>query len=134
MIKKVQEEYPKMWGKEIWIANNEKYCSKILYLKQGFRCSYHYHKIKDETFYILKGTIHMIVDGEELMLYPGESIHIEPGVKHSFTGVFDSEILEVSTQHFEDDSYRENKSHKVPDQELIELTHMACAIDLKRDN
>ena len=90
--------------------NGEKYCGKIMYLNKGYRCSYHYHKLKDETFYILKGKVLMKVGGKKTIMKEGDSIHILPGMKHSFAGLKDSEILEISTQHFENDSYRDNES------------------------
>ena len=40
----------------------------------------------------------------------GDSVHIPPRLKHRFTGVEDSKIIEISTQHFEDDSYRIEES------------------------
>ena len=100
------ETHKKIWGEEKWITNTKKYCAKILCLKKGYRCSYHYHKIKDETFYILKGVILMELGKEEFLMWEGSIIHIPIGAKHRFTGATDAEILEVSTQHFEDDSYR----------------------------
>ena len=106
------EIHEKVWGGEKWICNTSLYCSKILYLNKGYRCSYHYHRIKDETFHILKGTVFMVVNGSMLVLEVGDTIHIAPGDIHSFTGLEDSEILEVSTKHMEDDSYREDKSGK----------------------
>ena len=48
---------PKGWGFEKWIVNNEKYCGKILYIVKDRKCSWHYHKIKDETFYVQSGKI-----------------------------------------------------------------------------
>ena len=43
---------PKFWGYEQWFVNNDKYCGKRLLLNRGYQCSVHYHKIKEETFYI----------------------------------------------------------------------------------
>ena len=40
----------KGWGHEMIFATNEKYCGKILYIVKDRKCSWHYHKIKDETF------------------------------------------------------------------------------------
>src|SRR3989338_8926171 len=40
---------PKVWGQEQWLVNNEKYCGKKMLIKDGYYCSYHKHKIKDET-------------------------------------------------------------------------------------
>jgi quercetin dioxygenase-like cupin family protein len=112
MITKPQE-HKKAWGKELWIVNDGKYCGKILCLDEGYRCSYHYHKIKDETFHILRGRVHMRIEGADFYLEIGDTVHIKPGMKHSFSGLQNSEILEISTQHFEDDSYREDYSGKV---------------------
>jgi len=96
----------KVWGEEVWMANNEKYCGKKLILKKGKRCSIHYHKIKDETFYIESGKILMEIGGETRIIGPGEVIKIFPGIKHRFSGLKDSLIIEISTSHDEEDSYR----------------------------
>ena len=102
--------YKKVWGWEEVITNSEKYCGKILHLDKGYRCSLHYHKLKDETFYILKGKVLMQTSGKKIVMEKGDPVHILPGMKHSFAGLEDSKILEISTQHFEDDSYRDNES------------------------
>lgn len=106
------EEHPKGWGREIWIVNCLRYCGKILELKTGKRCSIHYHGIKDETFYILSGKVLMNIYHD----YPGEPtgtvmsqggvLHIPSGRIHQFVGIEDSRILEISTYHWEGDSYR----------------------------
>ena len=54
------EIHPKAWGEEHWIVNKE-YCGKKLVLKAGHRCSVHYHKIKDEVFYVTSGLVLMEV-------------------------------------------------------------------------
>ena len=41
---------PKGWGREIWIANNDLYCGKILDIRKGKKCSLHYHKLKRNPF------------------------------------------------------------------------------------
>ena len=103
----------KVWGSEIWITNSELYCGKILNLKKGYFCSFHSHKIKEETFYILEGKVLMKINKQERVMSEGDVVHILPGVYHRFTGWEDSRIIEISTQHFEDDSYRLDKSGKV---------------------
>jgi len=111
----------KVWGKELWLVNNEKYCSKILILNKQHRCSIHYHKNKTETFIILEGLVLMDFNGEIKIMKPGEKIQINPGDKHRFTGLQDSLFQEVSTHHEDSDSYREVLSGKVPDKEFKEL-------------
>lgn len=47
----------KGWGWEDWIWNYGLYCGKVLFVKQGKRCSWHYHKVKDETFLLTEGEV-----------------------------------------------------------------------------
>lgn len=107
----------KIWGSEIWFANSNLYCGKILNLKQGYRCSMHCHKEKDETFYILDGRVHMIINDEERIMEKGDTVKLKPNDYHSFGGILPSVILEVSTQHFDEDSYRKTNSGKWDDYE-----------------
>ena len=96
---------PKVWGEEHWIVNRE-YCGKKMVLNKGFRCSMHLHKNKDEVFYVTKGRVFLeLGDGERVMV-PGDHHHVPPGVEHRFWGLEDSEIIEFSTHHEDDDSYR----------------------------
>ena len=104
------EVHKKVWGSEEWLVNNNLYCGKILNVEEGHICSYHMHKIKDETFHILSGLVEMKINDEILILCEGETIRIFPEVKHSFKGITNSKIIEISTQHFEDDSYRFSES------------------------
>lgn len=107
----------KVWGHEEWIVNNDKYCGKKLFLKKGFRCSMHQHRIKDETFYLASGKILLETefDGKckRRTMTPGDIVHIEIGMWHRFTGLVDSEIIEFSTFHMDDDSYRKEESGQV---------------------
>ena len=104
------EVHPKGWGRELWIANSKLYCSKILEVNKGKRCSVHYHKLKDETFYILEGRVEMNLYHDTkphtIIMEPGDTVHIPQQLAHQFVGLEDSKLLEVSTQHFEEDSYR----------------------------
>ncbi|MSR87993.1 MAG: cupin domain-containing protein [Candidatus Zambryskibacteria bacterium] len=101
---------PKVWGKELWIHNDEKYCGKVLVLEKDRRCSLHFHKIKHETFFVSKGLVQMeLIHGENkntLIMKPGDVVEIPSSLIHRFTGLEDSEIMEFSTEHFEEDSYR----------------------------
>ena len=103
----------KGWGWESWIANNELYCGKILFFKKGKQCSFHYHKVKDETMYLAQGRILMIYSEEDdlgkadsVILEPGDVFYVPPGLRHRMYGELDSHLYEFSTQHFDEDSYR----------------------------
>lgn len=118
-IETCQETKDKVWGKEFWIVNNQDYCGKVLVLNQQYRCSMHYHKIKKETFFVASGYVLLEYDpAQRIILTPGMSITIKPFQRHRFTGLAPvSEIIEFSSQHFEDDSYREEPSGKILDEE-----------------
>ena len=103
----------KVWGYELWLANTELYCGKILHLEKDHFCSYHYHKIKDETFYVLKGLVRFYISSNYITVGPGLSIHISSREIHSFCGLETSDIIEISTHHSDDDSYRLTESGKL---------------------
>jgi D-glycero-beta-D-manno-heptose-7-phosphate kinase len=102
----------KVWGEEHWIVNQD-YCGKKLILKKNYRCSLHHHKIKDEVFYIIKGKVLLEADGKKIIMEPGCSFHVKTNCNHRFTGLKDSEIIEFSSHHEDDDSYRQELSGKV---------------------
>ena len=104
---------PKGWGFEKWIVNCEEYCGKLLYFVKGKKCSWHYHKLKDEVFYIHSGKIKLLYGDEddlcnaiELILNVGDRFHIYRGLRHQMIALEDTELYEFSTQHFDEDSYR----------------------------
>ncbi|MDR0455622.1 MAG: cupin domain-containing protein [Treponema sp.] len=47
---------------------------------QDFRA--HYHEVMEENFYILEGTLTVVVDGKTHTLNPGQFMHIEPNEVH----------------------------------------------------
>lgn len=107
------EHHKKGWGYELWLTNNEKYCGKILHFEKNKKCSFHYHKKKTEHFYVLKGDFIIKLswdddcdNAEELVVYPGDVIEIPVGLRHQMFALTEGELIEISTEHFEDDSYR----------------------------
>lgn len=103
---------PKGWGEELIIENNDKYCGKLLIFKAGCRFSMHYHMIKDETWYVDKGEfLYRWIDTEtakvhEEYLKPGDVVRQRPGQPHQLEAKTEGTIFEVSTTHFDSDSYR----------------------------
>jgi len=103
---------PKDWGYEEIIIDTELYCSKILHLNKNNCCSYHFHRIKDETLFILEGDILVNLDDRTFRMIERSSIRVKPYTKHRFYGIEDTKILEVSTKCIDEDSYRLIKSNK----------------------
>ena len=108
---------PKGWGHEIIFENNEKYCGKLLVFKKGCKFSMHYHMIKDEAWYVQEGEfLYRWIDTEtakvvEKKLFEGDTVRQLPGQPHQLIAITDGTIYEVSTQHFDSDSYRIEKGN-----------------------
>ena len=103
----------KGWGHERWIVNSEEYCGKLLFFEKGKKCSWHYHKLKDEVFYLQSGSILVRYsedddwdNAELIILSKGQNFHIYRGLRHQVEALEDSEVFEFSTQHFDSDSHR----------------------------
>ena len=107
------ERHEKAWGYELWIINNEHYCGKLLVFNANKQFSMHYHMLKDEAWYINKGEFeYKYIDTETAELRSkivkeGDCIHLMPGQPHQMLALQEGScIFEVSTQHFDSDSYR----------------------------
>lgn len=111
------EQHNKAWGREIWVANIPQYCGKILEFNEGASFSMHYHVVKEETWGVMQGTFEMeYYDLEKAeikttQLNVGDTVHLLPSVPHKLKNISQGKgmIFEVSTQHFNDDSYRIGK-------------------------
>lgn len=92
---------------EYWIANEKEsgYCGKFLFVLDGQTCPYHYHKIKHETFFIVKGRVRMVIDGVERVMSAGDSLPMLPGTRHSFTGIGPGLLLEASMPSILQDNF-----------------------------
>ena len=104
----------KPWGyEEIW-AETDSYVGKILTILPGHRLSLQYHEKKEETIYVLEGTLKLWESESEndyRFLNKGAVYHVNPGQVHRF-GCHDHEdsqmtrpplkLLEVSTPELND--------------------------------
>ena len=84
---------------------NRQYCKKLIVLLPGQSHPEHYHKKKDESFYVLYGTLLLNLDGQEKVVGVGELVPLASGVKHSFRSDTGVVFEEVSTTHYPDDSF-----------------------------
>ena len=104
----------KKWGHELWIHNDSQYCGKLLvFTNSGNKFSMHYHMLKNETWYVQEGAFQFDwIDTESAercytQLQKGDVVYIEKGLPHQLTALSDnSTVFEVSTEHFDEDSYR----------------------------
>ena len=98
----------KPWGHETIWASNELYVGKILHITAGSALSKQYHRLKDETVYLLSGELRYWVQmegrdrPEDMLLKTGEAFRITPGTIHYMEAVTDCDVLEASTPHLDD--------------------------------
>lgn len=88
---------------------NRNYCKKILVQLPNQRHPAHFHRAKEETFQVLHGVLELELDGRRKTLYPGDTVLIMQGVWHEFwneTGVI---VEEISTTHYNNDSFYADK-------------------------
>jgi len=106
------EIVPKGWGKEVIFVNNDEYCGKLLCFEKGKKFSMHYHIKKKETWYVSKGSFILIWVETNIgtthteYLNVGDVITNERGEPHQLIALEDAEVFEVSTKHYDEDSFR----------------------------
>ena len=91
---------------EFDINNNieEGYCGKFIVIFKGQTCPMHYHKIKHETFYLVKGSVEMEAGGRTLTMNQGDIKVMPQNTRHRFTALEHSLILECSKPDIMSDS------------------------------
>jgi mannose-6-phosphate isomerase-like protein (cupin superfamily) len=100
---------PKPWGEEWWLADDERYVSKLLIVKKGHRLSLQYHERKHETQFVEAGRLKYTLgdaerpgDHREVIIEAGSVIVLPPGSVHRLEALEDSRIFEVSTPEVDD--------------------------------
>ncbi len=101
------ERIDKPWGYELVWAKTDRYVGKILHVAAGHQLSYQFHRVKDETIFVLQGEIELDLappDGQRvtLTLRAGESIHLRPQTRHRIRALTDCDLLEASTPELDD--------------------------------
>lgn len=97
----------KPWGQETIWAKTKDYVGKVISIKCDHKLSRQYHNTKEETIYVMYGTLLLEIgqgkDIEKVELSRGETFHVTPGLIHRFCAPYgDVEIMEVSTPHLDD--------------------------------
>jgi len=102
----------KGWGHELIWATNDKYCGKLLKFNKGAKFSMHFHREKDETWYVLDGTFDLLTVNTEdasvqkTRLNQGDVWHNPPLLPHQVICVSEGTLIEVSTPDSVEDNYR----------------------------
>jgi dTDP-4-dehydrorhamnose 3,5-epimerase-like enzyme len=76
-------------------------------IREGFFRGSHYHEIKEEVFYVIRGRIKAFfknIDNgevEEHILTRGQKIYVQPRCAHIFHGLEDTLVIEYSPQFYD---------------------------------
>ena len=103
---------PKGWGHELIWATNDRYCGKMMHFDTGARFSMHFHREKEETWYIQSGRfIVKYIDTKtaaqlEQELEQGDTWHNPPCMPHQLICLEEGTVVEVSTPDSVEDNYR----------------------------
>lgn len=98
----------KPWGHEVVFAETEFYAGKVITINANCRLSLQYHQHKDESIYVLEGTLYLEVgESEESLLTTaftvGQGFRVRPGELHRMrAGDALVRFAEVSTPHLTD--------------------------------
>ncbi len=97
---------------------NRDYCKKLLILLPGQTHPGMFHKVKDESFFLLFGDLNLKLNNIEVPIKEGEIVSITPKTIHEFSSTNGAIIEEVSTSHLDNDSFyvdetiNQNKNRK----------------------
>ena len=89
----------KLWGNTKCVISNEIFEIHKIEVNKNFFCSKHYHKYKNNIFYVEKGSL--LIEKwekekiEKFKLGPGDSLEIKNCTFHRFLGLEDSIAFEI---------------------------------------
>ncbi len=106
----------KPWGREVWINfrkmekvgdESKRYIMKKLYIKKGTRTSFQYHEHKEETNFLIEGSVEAWFEDKKghidvKVLGPGSIWSIPAGVKHRIVTLEDIILIESSSPEVDD--------------------------------
>ena len=84
---------------------NRKYCKKLIIQLPRQKHPYHFHKKKEETFQILYGGLEVEKNGNPVYLEIGDLFLVKPNNWHKFSTLDGVIFEEISTTHYNDDSF-----------------------------
>ncbi len=67
----------------------------VITSKKGVLRGNHFHKLNDEAFYIISGSLQLIVNGMPYLFSSGDFFGIEPGDMHSFLFLEDTLLVSM---------------------------------------
>ncbi len=97
----------KPWGSELIWTYTDRYVGKLITINAGERLSLQFHHRKDESIYVVDGTLNLHLENDEgevdqIKMGPGEFARVPTGKIHRFEAITDTKLIEVSTPELDD--------------------------------
>ena len=86
------------WGYYTCLNSGEGYLTKTICVQPKHKLSIQTHNHRSEHWVVLEGKALVIKDNREYNLYPGDSIDIPVGMKHSLQNPYDEELKIIEVQ------------------------------------
>ena len=84
-----------------WVSDYPIRACKVVVAKKDCVVGEHYHKEKDEIFYLLNGNGEVILDGKAEKLNEGDVVFVSRNIKHSFALDNNSILLGACSKPFD---------------------------------
>lgn len=97
------------FGAVIISCINREYCKKLVIQLPRQKHPYHFHKKKEESFQLLYGDLEVEKEGRRISLKPGGIVLVNTGEWHKFHTLHGAIFEEISTTHYNDDSFYEDE-------------------------
>lgn len=111
------------FGLTMMTVVNREYCKKLIAMLPGQTHPEQFHKQKEETFVIQHGRMTIWLDGEAIEAGRGDVITVQRGVRHKFHTAEGVVFEEISSTHYQDDSFYTDPSINSNPRRKTLLTH-----------
>jgi len=87
------------WGSYTVLADEPDHKVKRLVVEPGQRLSYQRHAHRAEHWFVVRGSGHVTLDGEEVPVGAGTAVDVPTGAAHRITNTGDEPLVLVEVQH-----------------------------------
>lgn len=94
----IGEKDARPWGTWMVLDEGEGFKVKRITVNPQQRLSYQTHEFRAEHWAVVTGTATCVVDGEVVLIGPGESIDISIGQAHRITNMHDEVLVLIEVQ------------------------------------
>ncbi len=102
---------------------NREYCKKLIAMLPGQTHPEQHHRQKEETFVVLHGAMTVWLDGVPQEAHRGGVITVHRGVRHKFQSATGVVFEEISSTHYQDDSFYTDPAVNANPRRKTQLTY-----------